>query len=107
VQPLASRRARGLEGEEQMVLMPVFYVWVAVTVLLMVVWYARKRLEAREQDWLPLSRTTDAEIRQQQEIEVKLHKLTPVVRGLGALNVVLLLVMVGLWVYEGINSVRW
>ena len=84
-----------------------FISWVAVTIVLLVLLAMRRRLESREQDWLPLTTTSAAEIKTQEEIEKKVHGLTPLVHWVEALDVVLLLVLAVVWIYKGINSVQW
>lgn len=86
---------------------PLFVSWVVVTLIMMVLFIVRKRLESREQDWLPLATTTNSEIQAQEQIEKKVHVLTPVLHWVEALDVVLLLALGALWIYHGINTVQW
>lgn len=86
---------------------PLFFSWIVVTLVMMVLFIIRKRLESHEQDWMPLTTTTNSEIQAQEQIEKKVHALTPVLHWVEALDVVLLVALTALWIYHGINSVRW
>lgn len=86
---------------------PLLISWLAVTVVLMVLLLVRKRLEAREQDWLSLATATSRDIQNQEVIERKVHKLTPIVHWVEALDILLLVALAALWIYKGINTVRW
>ncbi len=81
--------------------------WITVTVVLMVLVVVRRLLESREQDWIPLTSTAPSQIQEQEQIERKVHVLTPVVHWVEALDVLLLAILAALWIYQGINSVRW
>jgi len=87
-------------------MVPLFYSWVGVTIVLLVLLIVRRRLEAHEQDWLPISTTTAADIQRQEMIEKKVHRLTPIVRWVGAIDVLLLAALTALWLYRGIQTVR-
>ena len=88
-------------------LLPLFVSWLAVTMVLAVLVVARSRLESREADWLPLATSTPADIHKQELLDQKVHRLTPIVHWLEAVDVLLLLLMVGVWIYQGIHTVRW
>ncbi len=80
--------------------------WVLVTVLLIVLYIVRSRLESKETDWIPLTEDTkeDTAIAEQQTIEKKVHKYDTPIRALGALSVVLLLTILTFWVYKGLST---
>jgi hypothetical protein len=80
--------------------------WGVVTIALVVLVIYRSRLESHETDWIPLTDDAAEEqaIKEQTVVEMKTSKLTWPIRALGTLSVVLLLVMVGLWVYKGITT---
>lgn len=88
-------------------MIPLFVGWLSVTLVLMILLVARKRLEAREQDWLPIMTATTSQIKDQEQIERKVHRLTPIVHWVEAVDVLLLAALAALWIYQGINSVRW
>jgi hypothetical protein len=81
-------------------------VWGSVTLILVALLVYRSRLTRQESDWIDLTgdEREDRAIRTQRTIEIKVDKLTWPIRGLGALSVVLLLAILGVWVYQGITS---
>ena len=80
--------------------------WGLVTGVLLVLYICRSRLESKETDWIPLTEDAreDRAIHDQEVIEKKAHKFDRPIRALGALSVVLLLILVGLWFYQGITT---
>jgi hypothetical protein len=80
--------------------------WVLVTVLLVVLYLVRSRLESKETDWIPLTEDAkeDKAIAEQQTIETKVHKFDRPIQALGALSVVLLLSILTFWVYKGLST---
>ncbi len=85
---------------------PLLFIWLAVTVVMMILMAVRRVLESREQDWLPITTGATEQIKTQEQIERKVHKLTPVLHWIEALDVLLLLAVAGVWIYNGINSVQ-
>jgi hypothetical protein len=84
-------------------LMPLVYTWLVVTVITIVLVVMRRVMESHEQDWLPISSPTGTEqIQTQQQIERKVHKLTPVLHWAEAADVLLLLLVIGVWIYNGV-----
>ena len=80
--------------------------WVLVTLVLVALLIYRARLESKESDWIDLTDDAkeDRAIQAQTAIEMKAKKLVWPIRALGTLSVVLLLTLVGLWVYTGITT---
>ena len=80
--------------------------WGLVNGALLVLYICRSRLESKETDWIPLTEDAreDRAIHDQEVIEKKAHKFDRPIRALGALSVVLLLILVGLWFYQGITT---
>jgi hypothetical protein len=80
--------------------------WVVVTLALVVLLICRARLESRETDWIDLTDDEKEEraIQAQTALEKRTQKLAFPIRALGALSVVLLLAIVGLWLYQGITT---
>jgi hypothetical protein len=80
--------------------------WGVVTIALVVLLIYRSRLESHETDWIPLTDDAAEEraIKEQTVVEMKTGKLTWPIRALGTLSVLLLLVMVGFWLYKGITT---
>jgi hypothetical protein len=80
--------------------------WVLVTIPFIVLLICRSRLEGQESDWIDLTDDAreDRAIQKQSAIEKKVHKFDTPIRALGVLSVVLLLAIVGLWLYSGITT---
>jgi len=79
-------------------------VWGVLTAILIILLIYRSTLTMQEDDQLYLS---DSESHMQQEqtaLLAKVNKITPLVRGLGALSGVLILVIAGMAIYTGLNS---
>jgi hypothetical protein len=79
-------------------------VWGVLTGILIILLIYRSTLTMQEDDQLYLS---DSESHMQQEqtaLLAKVNKITPVVRGLGAVSGVLILVIAGMAIYTGLNS---
>jgi hypothetical protein len=81
------------------------YVWLAVTVVLVILLVIRGVLESRERGWLPIA-SGDQQLEAQEKIEKEVHFLTPVIHWVGALDVVLLVALAGIWIYTGLTSVQ-
>ena len=76
--------------------------WIAITLVFVVLLLYRRSLVKKESDWIPL--TDDAKeasaIQAQTVIEMKTNKLTVPIRTLGTLSLVMLLVIVGFWLFK-------
>ncbi len=76
--------------------------WIAITLVFVVLLLYRRSLVKKESDWIPL--TDDAKeasaIQAQTVIEMKTNKLTVPIRTLGTLSLVMLLVIVGFWLFQ-------
>ena len=81
-------------------------IWGVVTITLFALVIYRSRLESRETDWIPLTEDEkeDRAIKAQTVIEMKTRKLVLPIQALGTLSVVLLLVIIGFWMYKGITT---
>jgi hypothetical protein len=80
--------------------------WGLATGALIVLYICRSRLESKETDWIPLTEDVREEkaIQEQQVIEKKAHKYDWPIRVLGVLSVVLLLSIVGYFLYHGVTT---
>ncbi len=80
--------------------------WGLVTGALIVLYVCRSRLESKETDWISLTDDAreDKAIQEQQVIEKKAHKFDLPIRVLGVLSVVLLLSLVGYFIYHGVTT---
>ena len=77
-------------------------VWGVITIAFAVLLLYRRSLTKNESDWIPLTDDSkeDKAIAAQTVIEMKTKKLTIPIRALGTLSLVMLLVIVGFWLYH-------
>jgi len=78
--------------------------WGVITIAFVVLLLYRRNLTKQEADWIPLTDDSkeDKAIQAQTMIELKTRKLTFPIRALGTLSVVMLLVIVGFWLFQSI-----
>jgi len=83
-----------------------FVVWGLITIVFLALVFYRSRLTKNETDWIPLSDDAkeDQAIEEQKVIETKSSRFNAPIRALGAAWVVMALVVVGFWIYHGINT---
>jgi formate-dependent nitrite reductase membrane component NrfD len=81
-------------------------VWIVVSILWLVLMLYRSWVTRRETDWIPLSNDAKEEkaVQAQEVSETKVHKLDRPIRALGWLSMIMLLVVVGVWIYHGIMT---
>lgn len=79
-------------------------VWAVITITFFALLMYRRGLVKQESDWIPLTDDAreDSAIQAQTVIKMKTKKLTVPIRALGTLSIVILLVIVGFWVYLSI-----
>ena len=79
-------------------------IWGVITIAFIVLLLYRRSLTKQESDWIPLTDDAkeDTAIQAQTIIEMKTRKLTVPIRALGTLSLVMLLVIVGFWVFHSI-----
>ena len=87
-------------------MMALFVVWGLVTVVFLILVFYRSRITKKESDWIPLSDDAREEkaIEAQKVMEKKGHKLDLPIRVLGILWVIMLVGIVGFWIYHGITT---
>jgi hypothetical protein len=75
--------------------------WGVITIAFGGLLLYRRGLVKQESDWIPLTDDAKEEsaIQSQTIIEMKTNRLTFPIRALGTLSLVLLLVVVGVWLY--------
>ncbi len=83
-----------------------FGTWGLITIAFAVLLLYRARLTSQESDWIDLTDDEREEraIQAQTIIEMKTRKLTFPIRALGTLSVLLILFIVGFWLYQGIMT---
>jgi beta-lactamase regulating signal transducer with metallopeptidase domain len=81
-------------------------VWGVLTAVLVILLIYRSTLTMHEDEQLFLSESESQMEKEQIEIMHKVDKLSPFVRWLGAASGLLILVIAGLLVYQGLNPVQ-
>lgn len=76
-------------------------IWSVITGAFILVVIYRSVISMREDDQLFLDRAEAAAEREQREVWAKLDRITPYFKYLGLSSAVLLLIIFGLWVYQG------
>jgi hypothetical protein len=78
--------------------------WGILTGILVILWIYKSTLTMHEDDSIFLNETESQMQKDQVEVLAKLRKITPVLKILGALSGAMILVIAGLFVYQGLNS---
>jgi hypothetical protein len=81
-------------------------VWGVLTGVLVILLIYRSTLTMHEDDQLFLDESASGMAQEQAEIMAKLNRVTPFVKWLGAASGVLILVIAGLAIYQGLNQVQ-
>jgi hypothetical protein len=81
-------------------------VWGALTAVLIVLLIYRSTLTMHEDDQLFLDESESHIQQEQMEILAKVNKINPMVKVLGAASGVMILVIAGLFVYQGLTNVQ-
>jgi hypothetical protein len=83
---------------------PLLILWAGLTVVLIVLLIYRSTLSMHEDDQLFLDTAEAHMAKEQEELIVKMNRLTPWVRISAAGSAVLLVIIAGMWVYERFNQ---
>jgi hypothetical protein len=78
--------------------------WGVLTGVLIVLLIYRSTLTMHEDDSIFLHETESQMHKDQMQVLVKMNRITPIVKVLGALSGAMILVIAGLFVYQGLNS---
>jgi hypothetical protein len=78
--------------------------WGALTTVLIVLLIYKSTLTMHEDDSIMLNDPGSQMQKDQAEVLEKMRKLTPIVRVLGALSGLMILVIAGLFIYQGLNA---
>ncbi len=81
-------------------------VWGVLTAILIILLIYRSTLTMREDDQLFLDQSESHMEKEQQEIIARVRKVTVPVRILGGASGLLILIIAGMWVYEGLTRVQ-
>ena len=81
-------------------------VWGVLTCVLIVLLIYRSTLYMHEDDQLFLDESEAHMAKEQIELITKMNKLAPLVKTLGVVSGVMLLVIAGLFVYQGLTAVQ-
>ena len=87
-------------------LMLLFIAWGVLTAILVILLISRSTLTMHEDDQLFLDAHESSMEQEQIELMHKVDKLNPFVRWLGAASGLLILVIAGLAIYQGLNQVQ-
>jgi hypothetical protein len=79
--------------------------WGVVTIGLVALWIYRAILENKEEDHLILDKAEEHMAREQREVLSRIERVTKPLWILGVLSGVLLLVLAGVWVWEGLRGI--
>ncbi len=77
--------------------------WGILTAILIVLLIYKSTLTMHEDDSIFLNETESQMHKDQTEILAKMRKITPIVKVLGALSGAMILVIAGLFIYQGLN----
>ena len=80
--------------------------WGVLTTILIVLLIYRSTLTMHEDDQLFLDDAESHMQKEQTELITRVNKITPIVRAFGALSGVLILVIAGLWIWQGLNQMQ-
>ncbi len=80
--------------------------WAVLTGVLIVLLIYRSTLVMHEDDQLFLNDSESHMQKEQNEVIARLNKVQPLVRGFGAASAVLILVIAGMVIWQGLNSVQ-
>ena len=81
-------------------------VWAGLTTILILLLIYRSTLTMHEDDQIFLDEAESHMQKEQEELISRINKLQPFVRFCAAASGLLILVIAGLWVYEGLNRVQ-
>ena len=78
--------------------------WGILTGILIILWIYKSTLTMLEDDSIFLNETESQMHKDQVEVLAKMKKITPILKVLGALSGLMILVIAGLFIYQGLNA---
>jgi len=78
--------------------------WGILTGILIILLIYRSTLTMHEDDSIFLNETESQMQKDQTEVLAKMRKITPLLKILGALSGAMILIIAGLFIYQGLNS---
>ncbi|MGD0791840.1 MAG: hypothetical protein ABR920_08730 [Terriglobales bacterium] len=78
--------------------------WGILTGILIILLIYKSTLTMHENDSIDLHETESQMHKDQMEVLVKMRKIAPIVKVLGALSGVMILVIAGLFIYQGLSG---
>lgn len=93
-----------MDTSEMGILQYLLILWGIITAVLIVLFIYRSVLGMREDDELIIDSAEEHIAREQRELQQKLDKLSKPLMALGVTSGALLLVMAGVWLWEGLKS---
>ena len=87
-----------------MSLMTLFIIWAVITAVLVILLIYRSTLSMHEDDQLFLDEASSSMRVEQEQLQVRMQKLAPVVKIFGAASGVLILVIAGMAIWQRVNQ---
>ena len=78
--------------------------WAAITIVFLALFLYRSLVGMKEEDTLILSAAESKMEQEQKQIQMRLHRIQPYLRGFGWTSAALLVVVAGIWVYRGVKG---
>jgi len=87
-----------------MSLMTLFFIWAAVTAVLVILLIYRSTLSMHEDDQLFLDEASSSMRVEQEQLQVRMQRLALPVKIFGAASVLLILVLAGMAIWQRVNQ---
>jgi hypothetical protein len=87
-----------------MSLMTLFIIWAVITAVLVILLIYRSTLSMHEDDQLFLDEASSSMRVEQEQLQARMQKLTPLVKIFGAASGVLILVIAGMAIWQRVNQ---
>jgi Tfp pilus assembly protein PilN len=81
-------------------------IWGVLTTILIVLLIYRSTLTMHEDEQLFLDESSSAMAEEQRELVKRVNKLTPLIRVFGGASGALILVIAGIWLYQGLTAAQ-